>query len=167
MNIRLIIKIVLVVLIVGIGLLIFSNRFVETIIARSPKGEAVVSMGTGLHMLFSDKSSLTPPEGIRYEINVIEYRNSEGNTLARFEPRFAPNDYARAAWTDKFVLIASFLNGECPDLKILDRFTGVELDESSNDARELPSDLLKSYDPCGWGSDENQKWIKEEAAKKE
>lgn len=148
----------------------FANVAVDHVIAKDPDGASVVSMGPGwlglVYHLAGAEPSLADPSRHRYAINVIEYRSPSGKTLARYAPIFTPHDYAYAAWTEKFVLISSGMNGECPDFRAFDRKTGDAIDRSSSELEALPAEIQRGYDPCGIGRDENDAWKKEQESQK-
>lgn len=158
-------KIVFAVLILsGIALcyFAFSKRYVDTIIARSETGESVVSMGPGwlraLDYWMGIEPQLIDTNKLRYRIEVIEYLDPTGKTLARFKPRLTPHDYAKAKWIERFVLITSGSNGECPAFHAFDRVTGEPIKFASEELRALPPDIQREFDPCGIGSDEYRAW---------
>lgn len=128
---------------------------VETIISKSSDGETVVTMGPGVISVMNFFENAEPPvmgnDRYKYQISVIEYRDSKGKTLSRYEPRFAPHNIAQAYWTEKFVLISSELNGECPDFRAFDRATGNRIEGYPESLLSLPSSVQLAFDPCGMG----------------
>lgn len=150
--------------------LLFANVAVDHVIAKNPEGESVVSMGPGwlglIHLFSGSEPALSDPSRHRYEIDVIEYRSASGKTLARYAPRFAPNDRAAAQWTDRFVLISSWMNGECPDFRAFDRKSGEAVDSNSSELEALPAEIQRDFDPCGIGREEKEAWRKEQESQK-
>lgn len=140
----------------GLTYLAVSDIAVDQVISKHPSGEIVASMGSGLLLVaepfLDDSGSWQPPDfnKHRYTFNTIEYRNSKGQTLARYKPNWAPNDFAYVHWTDNHVAITSGQNGDCPDFRVFERQTGKELDPASAEVSDLPEKIKNGFDPCGW-----------------
>lgn len=152
-----------VVALIGILLcyLAFADISVVRIISKNENGDVVASMGPGwVGALLYLKNSEMETNRLKYKIYVIEYRSYTGKTLARFKPTFAPHDDAKAQWTEKFVLISSELNGECPMFVAFDRFTGEKIKDFSDELLALPAETRLAFDPCGIGRNEHEELVK-------